>query len=344
MVRLTVLSTTVILVLGMAATAGAAQHWRGPGWGGDGTSWSDVLNWDDTIPWNTSWDVNVTGEQGTPSNHVINVDQSGTVTVGTIAAQAGYTVTMTVLSGITLTTANPNGVNWNGAGSLTIQSNATWDMRYGQLDLEISSATVTIEDGGLIYCGTLRHNNGAKMDVYGDLRAFTVSRIATDPGYRLAVYDGGLFRVDSGVPAPGVGWGRGGKVTQYVGSTVMLAGDHTGHYLELVQAGEAGAWDVLYQGGYTYITYYYNPCNPIVFADVDGDGDVDQYDFSVFQLCYTGDGGGIPADPDYCRCFDRRNNDNTPGQDGDIDGFDLEAFEACASGPGVTTIPPACGN
>lgn len=80
---------------------------------------------------------------------------------------------------------------------------------------------------------------------------------------------------------------------------------------------------------------YESPCNTDVFADVDGDGDVDQADFAVFQICYTGMDGGVLADPDYCQCFDRRNNDNSPGQDNDVDSFDLAAFEDCASGPGV---------
>jgi len=88
---------------------------------------------------------------------------------------------------------------------------------------------------------------------------------------------------------------------------------------------------------------FQNPCNEEVFADVDKDGDVDQQDFAVFQICFTGDGGGIPADPDYCMCFDRRNNDNTPGEDSDIDGFDLGAFEDCSSGPGVPANPDCDG-
>ena len=73
-------------------------------------------------------------------------------------------------------------------------------------------------------------------------------------------------------------------------------------------------------------------------ADADADGDVDQVDFSVFQLCYTGPGGGpIPSDPVYCRCFDR--GADAPSGDDDIDPFDLDAFEVCASGPGIAANP-----
>ncbi len=76
------------------------------------------------------------------------------------------------------------------------------------------------------------------------------------------------------------------------------------------------------------------------FADADSDGDVDQADFSLFQLCMTGAGvTPVPADPVYCRCFDR--GTDAPG-DNDIDNFDLEAFEGCASGSGVPA-DPNCG-
>jgi hypothetical protein len=78
-----------------------------------------------------------------------------------------------------------------------------------------------------------------------------------------------------------------------------------------------------------------------MFADIDRDGDVDGADFAMFQVCFTGEGGGVPSDPDYCSCLDRRNNDNSPGADSDIDGFDLGAFEDCASGSGVAA-DPAC--
>ena len=67
----------------------------------------------------------------------------------------------------------------------------------------------------------------------------------------------------------------------------------------------------------------------------DGDGDVDQDDFAVLQLCITGDGGAIPAKPEYCTCFDRPEGGPPPLPDGDIDQTDIAGFEACASGPDV---------
>jgi hypothetical protein len=74
-------------------------------------------------------------------------------------------------------------------------------------------------------------------------------------------------------------------------------------------------------------------CNP-VFADADGDNDVDQIDFGVFQRCFTGETPPIPTDPSYCQCFNRDLNSV-------IDSADYQAFEECSSGPG---IPSACGN
>ncbi len=86
-----------------------------------------------------------------------------------------------------------------------------------------------------------------------------------------------------------------------------------------------------------------NPCHS-PFADVDDDGDVDQADFAVLQLCYTGSGAtAVPANPEYCACLDHADDDNNPetppGADGNIDSFDVTAFERCASGPGVPADP-----
>jgi len=69
------------------------------------------------------------------------------------------------------------------------------------------------------------------------------------------------------------------------------------------------------------------------FADVDNDGDVDQEDFAVFQICYTGpQSGSIPMEPAYCSCLDVH---PLGAPDGSIDTGDLTLFEACASGPGI---------
>jgi len=65
---------------------------------------------------------------------------------------------------------------------------------------------------------------------------------------------------------------------------------------------------------------------------VDEDGDVDHEDFSAFQLCFTGNIGGLPEG---CGRFDRQGDGGNMTPDGDVDSFDREAFEACASGPGV---------
>ncbi|MHC4444414.1 MAG: BACON domain-containing protein [Planctomycetota bacterium] len=78
------------------------------------------------------------------------------------------------------------------------------------------------------------------------------------------------------------------------------------------------------------------------FADTDGDGDVDQDDFSVYQLCYTDtDNGPISTTPAYCRCLDWGDDDSDqiPDYDDDIDSFDFTAFQNCASGPNVPADP-----
>ncbi|MHC4672147.1 MAG: hypothetical protein ACYTBZ_06635 [Planctomycetota bacterium] len=76
-----------------------------------------------------------------------------------------------------------------------------------------------------------------------------------------------------------------------------------------------------------------NDCND-PFADADGDNDVDQEDYGLWQLCISGEGNGITNNR--CCCFDR-------DHDGDIDTSDYNAFETCATTSGAN-IPadPNC--
>ena len=67
------------------------------------------------------------------------------------------------------------------------------------------------------------------------------------------------------------------------------------------------------------------------FADADGDHDVDQADFAVFQRCLNP--GGMRLG-DECGCFDRPESGYANG-DGDLDPADFLAFQACISGPDV---------
>ena len=72
------------------------------------------------------------------------------------------------------------------------------------------------------------------------------------------------------------------------------------------------------------------PCYSPRF-DADNDGDVDQNDFSAYQLCYTGPVKDIVDFP-HCRCMDANG-------DGHVDAGDLAAFSKCASGPMVPADP-----
>lgn len=63
--------------------------------------------------------------------------------------------------------------------------------------------------------------------------------------------------------------------------------------------------------------------------DYDGDGDVDQTDYSFVQLCISGD---RLAHPPGCEPADK-------DKDGDVDGADVLRFRACMQGPGR---PPGC--
>ncbi len=87
------------------------------------------------------------------------------------------------------------------------------------------------------------------------------------------------------------------------------------------------------------------------FADADGDGDVDQADFALLQVCFTGEGDPKGQfDPVHCNCFDREDVDQDghfrPSIDGDsdVDPAELDLFEACASGAGIPADPNCDGN
>jgi hypothetical protein len=68
------------------------------------------------------------------------------------------------------------------------------------------------------------------------------------------------------------------------------------------------------------------------WADAEGDGDVDQIDFAIFQTCFSGTGGGILPG---CKCMDIT-------QDGSVDKNDFVRFALCASGPDIPAVP-TCG-
>jgi hypothetical protein len=71
-------------------------------------------------------------------------------------------------------------------------------------------------------------------------------------------------------------------------------------------------------------------CCNLPKADLDGDHDVDQVDFALFQACISGTGGGVPTG---CACQDL----NADGLS--VDQADLAVFEGCASGAGVPASP-----
>jgi hypothetical protein len=75
------------------------------------------------------------------------------------------------------------------------------------------------------------------------------------------------------------------------------------------------------------------------FADLDGDMDVDQGDFGLFQACFTGPVGTVV---DGCKCADRP-EENFPTAAGDVDACDMDVFNACADTSGPTIqVDPAC--
>lgn len=324
--------SALLVITSFAATAGAAEHWRGAGWGGDGTSWSDVLNWDDMLPWDTSWDVNRSGEQGTPANHVINVDISGTTTVGRVYFQSGYKTAMTINSGVTFDTQRLE-IDNNAASSLTIEPGAQWNIDAITGQMVIGRGTRVDVFGGLSTLD-LRINDGyVVINVHGVAECGQIGKFSDDPGHEINVHSGGLLAIGAG----GINWDNNPnrRIGVHKSGTVQLAGDRTGDYLDVITNLDAGTWVVDYsvtRTDYTTITLV-TPC-----WDQDDDDDVDMTDFAALQRCLTigapGEGVG-----DGCQCYDVRSSGGQSGGDGEIDAWDLAAFDECASGPAVTADP-----
>jgi hypothetical protein len=137
--------------------------------------------------------------------------------------------------------------------------------------------------------------------------------------------------------------GRGWNGQQDIGSgEVWLGADHYG--IHLIAGNDSTA---SYETGRLWMDAAVPPFVPCSepFADMDADGDVDQADFAIFQLCYTGAlAPGSNVLSLVCACADLGDDDNNiiPDRDGDIDAFDASAFESCATGPGIPANP-TCG-
>lgn len=78
------------------------------------------------------------------------------------------------------------------------------------------------------------------------------------------------------------------------------------------------------EGDRPQLVLEFDPPAKTEFGDCDSDGDVDLVDFSQFQLCFTGPGGG-PVDIS-CQCGDADG-------DGDIDLADFGPFQLAFTGP-----------
>lgn len=68
-------------------------------------------------------------------------------------------------------------------------------------------------------------------------------------------------------------------------------------------------------------------------GDLDGDRDVDQSDFGLFQICFSG--YGLPQSDPACR-------DALLDADDDVDSADVQVFQTCYQGPN-TPADPYCG-
>lgn len=148
--------------------------------------------------------------------------------------------------------------------------------------------------------------------------------------------------VDTGVPRK-LGWTKlaiaaeslaaGGQVRFYIDDQLVGVSRRSGVNLQYIRLGvNFKSYDFFWYDDVVVNTTL--PPDPVRF-DTDGDGDVDNLDFGVFQVCWTG-AGAIAVPVPGCWRVDIDEN-------GKVNGADLGGFTQCVSGPAVPA-EPACDN
>lgn len=166
---------------------------------------------------------------------------------------------------------------------------------------------------GLVFAGNRAFSVGAEYNLAG-VREFNTwaaggCHLGTTHPYSYAVSPDGLT-LEVALPRSAMKW-----AWQF---RVIFVGEDSGDYYP--EGSDQSAW-------FRYTTLACNtPC-----ADADGDSDVDQEDFGVFQRCF---GPAPPTGPlpETCGCFDQN-------ADLALDLLDFAAFQACVSGPNVPADP-----
>gem|GEM_PF-1409461 len=133
--------------------------------------------------------------------------------------------------------------------------------------------------------------------------------LGTTHPYSYAVSPDGLD-LEIALPWSAMRWARQFRV--------IFVGEDSGDYYP--DGGDEAAWF-----RYTTLTCH------TPYADSDGDSDVDQEDFGIFQTCLGPASSTTPL-PNTCACFDR-NADNS------IDLLDFALFQVCVSGSTVPADP-----
>jgi hypothetical protein len=200
------------------------------------------------------------------------------------------------------------------------------------LDVVIAGASTF---RGLSYCNgsiyAVDNGTAAGKGIYeinASTGAYTqIGSHAATKGYQAVRYADKLFVV-----------GQDGKLVVYnIANGALDAGTvYDLGLIELYGIGVVGTgthvtgfWVTSPSGLVSYFSF--TMCNH-PFADADGDRDVDQKDFGIFQMCFGGAGGTDGAGLGYpCTCFDTDNNTS-------VEKADFSAFEKCVTGPAIPWV------
>jgi len=251
-------------------------------------------------------------------------DDTFTITNGMSGTTLNYTATddadwLTLVNGTGTSTGEPDvvTVQYDTAGMTSGDYTGTITVTWPGMDKSPATITVRVHVGPSIDLSTGVLNHTVTIGENVPPATFTVTNVGA--GYlEYTISDGaGWLSVspDTFTP-PGLANGESDQITVTYDTASLLVGTYTATITvsdpNLPPASE---------------TIDVRVVVTLARPDFDGDNDVDQMDFAMFQACFSGT--GFPATAGFCADLADLNGDAY------VDSIDNTLFEGCASGPGV---------
>ncbi len=251
-------------------------------------------------------------------------DDTFTITNGMSGTTLNYTATddadwLTLVNGTGTSTGEPDvvTVQYNTAGMTSGDYTGTITVTWPGMDKSPATITVRVHVGPSIDLSTGVLNHTVTIGENVPPATFTVTNVGAGYLEYTISDDAGWLSVspDTFTP-PGLANGESDQITVTYDTASLLVGTYTATITvsdpNLPPASE---------------TIDVRVVVTLARPDFDGDNDVDQMDFAMFQACFSGT--GFPATAGFCADLADLNGDAY------VDSIDNTLFEGCASGPGV---------